>query len=394
MIVLVRGYLLWPLFLFMLWLLLPSPAHAVASLVNANVEYGQFKSHFTLEDPVMIRDGRVSLPLRAVSDILGLKVHWNSSQQKASLYGVNLEITLQPGSNIAYVNKDKKVLQSSVEVIRGKLYIPLRFVAEAVNEEVSWKSDTKTLSIGSSYAMGTNNGITFWLNRKNGDFYQAIGNRVPSFIGKLDIRVEELRHLQVERLSDKSSYIRLYEAVGMSGLGKKSGQVFVKDGQIIKESHFEFRGYYPDTNAYDLYNLQDKVLFIDGKHAEFLNHEGDVVASYDLEELTGKEGEIYMIEYITYNYMILREYGTQHLIFYHRMREITAYVHEILSLPLAEKLFLEEVALDRNNEPDLEHIIRFIKQEQNTLFFAYKSKKSGKELLYPFTLTKLKNKSP
>nr|WP_251035697.1 copper amine oxidase N-terminal domain-containing protein [Paenibacillus sp. ISL-20] len=341
-----------------------------------------------------MKDGRVLLPLREVGDILGLKVHWNQAQQRASLYGVNLEMTLQPGNDAAYVNKEKKKLQTSAEVINGKLYIPLRFVAEAVNEEVKWNSHTKTLSVGSTYAVGTDKGITFWLNRKNGEFYQAIGNKVPSFIGTLDIRVEELRHLQVDRLSDHSSYVRLYEAVGMSALGKRSGQVFVKNGQIIKESHFGFMGYYPDTNTYNLYDLQEKLLFTDGKHAEFLNHEGEVVASYNLGELTGKEDEVYMIEYVTDSYMILREYGTQHLILYHRMREITAYVHEILPLPPAEKQFLEEVALDRNNEPDRELIIRFNKQEENTLLFLYKSKKTGQVHSYPFHLTKLKNESP
>ncbi|MFD4517082.1 MULTISPECIES: copper amine oxidase N-terminal domain-containing protein [Paenibacillus] len=347
-----------------------------------------------MKDPVMIKDGRVLLPLREIGDILGLKVHWNQPQQRASLYGVNLELTLQLGSDVVYLNKKQKKLKTSAEVINGKLYIPLRFVAEAVNEDVKWNSNTKTLSVGSNYVVGTDKGITFWLNRKNGEFYQAIGNKVPSFIGTLEIRGGELRHLQVQRLSDNSSYVRLYEAEGMSELGKRSGQIFVKNGQIIREAHFEFIGHYPDTNAYNLYDLRDKVLFSDGKHAEFLNHEGEVVAYYNLGELTGKEDEIYMIEYITDYYMILREYGTQHLILYHRMREITAYVHELLPLPPAEKQFLEEVALDRNNEPDRELIIRFNKQEENTLLFLNKSKKTGQVHSYPFNLTKLKNESP
>ncbi|ANA79180.1 copper amine oxidase N-terminal domain-containing protein [Paenibacillus glucanolyticus] len=379
----------------MLGLLLSSPSHAAASsFVKANVEYGQFKSLFSMKDPVMIKDGRVLLPLREIGDILGLKVHWNQPQQRASLYGVNLELTLQLGSDVVYLNKKQKKLKTSAEVINGKLYIPLRFVAEAVNEDVKWNSNTKTLSVGSNYVVGTDKGITFWLNRKNGEFYQAIGNKVPSFIGTLEIRGGELRHLQVQRLSDNSSYVRLYEAEGMSELGKRSGQIFVKNGQIIREAHFEFIGHYPDTNAYNLYDLRDKVLFSDGKHAEFLNHEGEVVAYYNLGELTGKEDEIYMIEYITDYYMILREYGTQHLILYHRMREITAYVHELLPLPPAEKQFLEEVALDRNNEPDRELIIRFNKQEENTLLFLNKSKKTGQVHSYPFNLTKLKNESP
>ncbi|WP_160164034.1 copper amine oxidase N-terminal domain-containing protein [Paenibacillus vortex] len=150
------------------------------------MEYGQFKSLFSMKDPVMIKDGRLLLPLREIGDILGLKVHWNQPQQRASLYGVNLELTLQLGSDVVYLNKKQKKLKTSAEVINGKLYIPLRFVAEAVNEDVKWNSNTKTLSVGSNYVVGTDKGITFWLNRKNGEFYQAIGNKVPSFIGTLE----------------------------------------------------------------------------------------------------------------------------------------------------------------------------------------------------------------
>lgn len=120
MINVIKKALLWsPLFV-VLWLLLPSPSHAATSLIKANVEYGPFKSPFSLKDPVMMKEGRVLLPLREVGDILGLKVHWNQGQQRASLYGVNLEMTLQPGSDAAYVNNEKKKLQTSAEINQRK----------------------------------------------------------------------------------------------------------------------------------------------------------------------------------------------------------------------------------------------------------------------------------
>ncbi|GAB6926911.1 hypothetical protein JCM10914A_08940 [Paenibacillus sp. JCM 10914] len=375
--------LIFLLFLFMF----PTVSHGQGSNVIATIEYGEYKSPFPLETPLIMKNGRMLLPLRETAHLLGLKLYWNPQTQTASLYGVNTEMSLKVGASHACVNRKQIELNTPAQLVKGVTYVPIQFVASAMNEKVLWNPRTRMLSIGSTYAMGSDKGITFWLDRKSGEFYQAIGNRIPQFIGSLDIRVEELIKLEVERLSDTTSYIRLHEAVGPAASVKQSGQIFVKDGQIHREMNFGFVGSYPDSNTYKLYDLFDNRLLSDGKQAEFLDFDGTVVASYNLQEIVGKD-DIYMIEYATFYYLILREYSTQHLVIYHRMREITKYVHERLPLPPEEIKFLEESALDRANVIHDTRLI-FLQQEDGALFFGYENKPTDEHDLYAFNLKDL-----
>ncbi|AJS58254.1 copper amine oxidase N-terminal domain-containing protein [Paenibacillus sp. IHBB 10380] len=366
----------------LLLLQFPFKTDAASSSVKAIVELGESKRLSELKDPLIITDGRVLVPIREVGDLLSLKVFWDQKTKTAELYGVKKEISLKLGSKTAYVNKKNVTLDVPAKVVNGKTYIPLRFVAESLNEKVQWDSKGKVLSIPNTYAMGMDGNITFWLNRKSGELYQGIGKEAASKIGELEIRVEELRKLKVERLSDTTFYIKLYEAVGTSAVVKRSGQVFVVNGKVSKEAQYSFLGYYPDTN---IEQSQGNVLLTDGKKAEFWNSKGNVVFSYDLTELVGKD-EIYMIEHHAKEYMVLREYTTQHLILYDFIKKKAIYVHEVISLTPYEQQYLKEIALDRMGDQDPEHIIHFVKEDKGVLMFEYKSKETEKINTYKYKL--------
>lgn len=360
----------------------PVKTNAATSKVTANVELGDFKQLVTMKNPLLITDNRVLIPVREIGDLLALEVFWNQQKQTAELYGVGKEIKLTIGSSIAYVNKKKITLDAPAKVVDGNTYIPLRFVAESLNEKVRWNSKNKTLSISSTYAKGKDKNTIFWLNRKSGDLYQANKRNVGSKIGTLEVRVEELRKLEVKELSDSTSWIKIYEAVGTSATVKTLGHVFVKSGKVIKQTNVSFVGHYPDTN---IEQSQGNVLLTNGQEAEFRNDKGEVKAKYDFKELLGKD-EIYMIEHHTNDFMILREYTTQHLIIYDFKKNNPLYVHEVISLTPFEKKYLEEIAHDRMGDLDPEHIIKFLKLENGNLIFEYKSKETEKTKTYKFKL--------
>ncbi|MGF7049868.1 hypothetical protein J2T13_004391 [Paenibacillus sp. DS2015] len=366
----------------LLLLQFPIQSNAAGSSVKVIVELGEFKQLVELKDPVSIIDGRVLIPIREVGDLLSLKVFWDQKTKTVELFGVKTEIILKLGNKTAYVNKKKISLDVPAKVINGKTYIPLTFVAKSLNEKVKWNSENKKISLSSTYAMGTDEDITFWLNRESGELYQATGKEAASKIGEIEIRVEELRKLKVERLSDTTSYIRLYEAVGTSAVVKRSGQVIVKNGKVSKEAQYSFMGYYPDTN---IEQSQGNVLLTDGKKAEFWNSKGNVVSTYDLTELVGKD-DIYMIEHYTKDYMILREYTTQHLVLYDFKKKQPIYVHEVISLTPYEQQYLREIAQDRLGDQDPEHIIHFVKEDKGVLIFEYKSKDTEEISAYKYKL--------
>ncbi|MGF7048129.1 hypothetical protein J2T13_002636 [Paenibacillus sp. DS2015] len=350
--------------------------------VKATVELGADKQLSELTDPVIISNGRVLLPIREIGDYLSLKVFWDQKTKTASLYGVNKKISLTIGSKAAYVNKKKVSLDVAAKVVNGKTYIPLKFVASTMGESVTWNSSQKMLSIPSSYAMGTDDDLTYWIHLKSGGLFQAVGKNTGSRIGGLQIDLSILKNFKVVKLTEKSSYIRINQISGPSGTVNISGQALIINGEVYDQANFSFMGFYPDSN---IDKAQGNVLLTDGKKVKFLNNEGVVKASYDLTELMQKD-EIYMIEHYSNDFMILREYNSQHLIVYDFKAKKKIYVHQVISLPEYEKEYLVQAGLDRSNEMEYDHIITFDKADQGTLKFKYKSKKMGKVDTYTLKL--------
>lgn len=343
------------------------------------VESGIDKELSELNEPVIVSNGRVLLPIRKVGEALNLKVYWDQPSKTAYLYGVNKEIKMTAGSKTAFVNNNPTSLEVAAKVINGKTYIPLKFVATATGESVVWNSSLKTLTVSRTYAMGSDKTITYWINLKTGELSKAESREAGAKIGKLDTKLSVLKDFYVSQLSDSSSYIAYNQISGPSGTVKVSGQAMVVNDKLIDQANFSVMGYYPVSNNK---KAQDNVLITDGKHAELLNKEGKVQTSIDLTEIMGID-QVYMIEEYNKDFMILREYNSQHLIVYDFKEEKGTYVHQAINLPAYEKDYLITAGLDRNNEMEYDHIILFDKVDSNgDLLFKYKSKQTDKTNTY------------
>lgn len=348
------------------------------------VESGLDKELSELSDPVIISNGRVLLPIREVSDLLSLKVYWDQRSKTVSLYGVNKEIKLTVGSKTAYINNKQTSLDVAANVINGKTYIPLKFVATAAGESVSWNSSSERLTMSRSYAMGSDKELTYWIHLETGELSKAETRKPGIKIGKIDnTELSILKKFDVSKLSDSSSYIAYNQISGPSATVKVSGQALIVGDKIVDQGDFLVMGYYLVTN---IQKAQDLVLITDGKNAKFLDKQGEIQSSVNLTEIMGKD-EIYMIEEYNNDFMILREYSSQHLIVYDFKAKEVIYVHEVIDLPVYEKEYLIQTGLDRANEMEYDHIIKFdIVDSQGNLLFKYRSKKTDQINTYKLTL--------
>ncbi len=95
----------------------------------------------------IIEDGRTLVPVRALSQTLGAKVNWNSSKRQAEITKGDINIVIPIDSDNAYVNGQTAYLDVPAEIMNGRTMVPLRFAAEALNIEISWDQDTKTVNI-------------------------------------------------------------------------------------------------------------------------------------------------------------------------------------------------------------------------------------------------------
>lgn len=96
-----------------------------------------------------MENGRVQVPLRGVGEALGAKVEFNGAQKKVKYTKGDKSIELTIGSKQALVDGQSVVMDTAAKAIKGRTYVPLRFVSENLGESVSWDQVANWVWIGS-----------------------------------------------------------------------------------------------------------------------------------------------------------------------------------------------------------------------------------------------------
>ncbi len=132
------------LLIFFLSLLVTTPvsaANGIFVFINGS-EY-----HFS-PSPV-IKSGTALVPMRPFFEALGAEVQWNNTSKIVIGKRGNITVSLSIGSTTADVNGQKRVLSVPAQLINGNTYIPLRFVGEALGDNVVYDSASRTIKITS-----------------------------------------------------------------------------------------------------------------------------------------------------------------------------------------------------------------------------------------------------
>lgn len=95
----------------------------------------------------VIKKNRTTLPVRLVAETLGAKVDWNKSERIVTITKGDKEIVIQIGQDYALVNGTKVKLDSSAYIDNNRTYMPVRFVAEALDAEVKWDENNRSVTI-------------------------------------------------------------------------------------------------------------------------------------------------------------------------------------------------------------------------------------------------------
>lgn len=99
-----------------------------------------------IEEPAILTEGRVLVPIRFIAEYLGYEVDWWEDEFLAVI-GTPPTAKI-PGEGIRIVINGRTV-SSDVKsrLINRRIYLPIRFVAEALNFSVDWESSTSTVNI-------------------------------------------------------------------------------------------------------------------------------------------------------------------------------------------------------------------------------------------------------
>ncbi|MFC7684956.1 copper amine oxidase N-terminal domain-containing protein [Ureibacillus sp. GCM10028918] len=93
--------------------------------------------------------GRTLLPLRAISEGLGLDVKWNQKKKQVTLTDGFVEVVMTQDSNKIQINDwPTRTIDVPVKNFNGKIYVPIAAAFPINdNEQVEWNNKTKVATI-------------------------------------------------------------------------------------------------------------------------------------------------------------------------------------------------------------------------------------------------------
>ena len=136
---------------------LVAPAAVEAQGNDVNVQSGNGDIRVTVNgDPVeftgarpMMRGGRVMVPVRGVFERLGGTVQWMPEARAVTGSGAGgaNPFRMEVDSRRAFANNKDTRLDAAPRMVDGSVYVPLRFVSEALGGRVTWDNASRTVAI-------------------------------------------------------------------------------------------------------------------------------------------------------------------------------------------------------------------------------------------------------
>ncbi|WP_440115607.1 stalk domain-containing protein [Paenibacillus sp. QZ-Y1] len=98
-------------------------------------------------DSGIIKNNRVLIPLRAVSENLGADVTWNQQQKTITITKDETEMVLTLNSKKVLLNQSEILLDVPAELNYNSTYVPARFVSQTLGADVDWNQQASQATI-------------------------------------------------------------------------------------------------------------------------------------------------------------------------------------------------------------------------------------------------------
>lgn len=97
-------------------------------------------------EPFIYKD-RVMVPVRAIAEVLGAQVLWDSKARMVEIRKDHENIKLWVGSKWAVSDKNEFTMDVEPVILSGRTMVPIRFAVEAFGIGVGWDQDNKAVTI-------------------------------------------------------------------------------------------------------------------------------------------------------------------------------------------------------------------------------------------------------
>lgn len=98
-------------------------------------------------DAPYIKEERTLVPLRLISENLGIKVDWDNTNRQVVLKKSSGDILLPIQKDYYLVNGQRVPTEISGEIKNDRTFVPVRLIAELFDRNVGWDNNTKTVLI-------------------------------------------------------------------------------------------------------------------------------------------------------------------------------------------------------------------------------------------------------
>ena len=99
--------------------------------------------------PPVIKNGRVLVPFRAIAEALNVTVNWENDTRTITAIDDKTNISLQLDNKVAFYNGTPTVLDVVPQIHNDRALVPLRFFSETFNCQVFWEASTNNIKITS-----------------------------------------------------------------------------------------------------------------------------------------------------------------------------------------------------------------------------------------------------
>jgi len=100
-----------------------------------------------LSTPAQVVEGRTLIPLRFVGEAFGAEVVWHSYNRSIEVTTDNIKIWMAVYNPTMFVNGERVELDVAPTIIGGSTLMPFRALAEALQMDVEWVAETRTVVI-------------------------------------------------------------------------------------------------------------------------------------------------------------------------------------------------------------------------------------------------------
>ncbi|AIQ11877.1 stalk domain-containing protein [Paenibacillus durus] len=94
-----------------------------------------------------LANGTTMVPLNVVRQIPGISVSWDNKSKTVTVMSGSKRIRLAAGQKTAFADSGKITLSMPATLEKGRIMVPLRFIAEVSGAYVTWNSQSRTVYV-------------------------------------------------------------------------------------------------------------------------------------------------------------------------------------------------------------------------------------------------------